>query len=98
MEQRFFLPDTLIFLPDTTQTQRLENSEDDSELLPLIKNAIAARSRTLLEEYLSHLFDKYKLAVNQSQIYVKFLFSNVLTILYPAIPDDALCNFHRLRP
>ena len=90
MEQRFFLPDTLIFLPDTTQTQRLENSEDDSELLPLIKNAIAARSRTLLEEYLSHLFDKYKLAVNQSQIYVKFLFSNVLTILYPAIPDDAI--------
>lgn len=96
MEQRFFLPDTLIFLPDTTQTQRLENSEDDSELLPLIKNAIAARSRTLLEEYLSHLFDKYKLAVNQSQIYVKFLFSNVLTILYPAIPDDALCNFSPL--
>lgn len=96
MEQRFFLPDTLIFLPDTTQTQRLENSEDDSELLPLIKNAIAARSRTLLEEYLSHLFDKYKLAVNQSQIYVKFLFSNVLTLLYPAIPDDALCNFSPL--
>ena len=87
MEQRFFLPDTLIFLPDTTQTQRLENSENDSQLLPLIKNAIATRSRTLLEEYLSHLFDKYKLAVNQSQIYVKFLFSNVLTILYPAIPD-----------
>ena len=40
--------------------------------------------------------DKYKLAVNQSQIYVKFLFSNVLTILYPAIPDDALCNFSPL--
>ncbi len=93
MEQRFFLPDTRIFLPDDTPVQCSQNTEDDSQLLPLIKNALAARSQTLLEECLGHLFDKYKLAVNQSQIYVKFLFSNVLTILYPAIPEQAQGSF-----
>ena len=30
--------------------------------------------------------------MNQSQIYVKFLFSNVLTILYPALPEQAAAN------
>lgn len=93
IEQRFFLPDTPIFLPDDAPTQYPQNAEDDSQLLPLIKNALTARSQTLLEEYLNHLFDKYKVGVNQSQIYVKFLFSNVLTILYPAIPAQAQGNF-----
>ena len=96
MEQRFFLPDTRIFLPDDEPAQCAANTEDDSQLLPLIKNALSARSRTLLEEYLDHLFDKYKITVNQSQIYVKFLFSNVLTIFYPAIPEHARGNFPAL--
>lgn len=93
MEQRFFLPDTLIFLPDEIPAQREETFEDDSQLLPLIQNALASKNRALLQEYLTHLFDKYKVLVNQSQIYVKFLFSNVLTILYPAIPIYASANF-----
>ena len=93
MEQRFFLPDTLIFLPDEIPAQREETFEDDSQLLPLIQNALASKNKALLQEYLTHLFDKYKVLVNQSQIYVKFLFSNVLTILYPAIPIYASANF-----
>ena len=93
MEQRFFLPDTLIFLPDEIPVQREETFEDDSQLLPLIQNALASKNKSLLQEYLTHLFDKYKVLVNQSQIYVKFLFSNVLTILYPAIPIYASANF-----
>ena len=93
MEQRFFLPDTLIFLPDEIPAQREETFEDDSQLLPLIQNALASKNKALLQEYLTHLFDKYKVLFNQSQIYVKFLFSNVLTILYPAIPIYASANF-----
>ncbi len=93
MEQRFFLPDTLIFLPDMIPTQREETFEDDSQLLPLIQNALASKNKALLQEYLTHLFNKYKVSVNQSQIYVKFLFSNVLTMLYPSLPAYACANF-----
>ena len=93
MEQRFFLPDTLIFLPDMIPTQREETFEDDSQLLPLIQNALASKNKALLQEYLTHLFNKYKVSVNQSQIYVKFLFSNVLTMLYSALPAYACANF-----
>lgn len=93
MEQRFFLPDTFIFLPDLAPAQREEHFEDDSRLLPLIKNALSSHSGALLQEYLEHLFSKYTLAVNQSQIYVKFLFSNVLTMLYPALPNYVSPSF-----
>lgn len=93
MEQRFFLPDTLIFLPDMIYTQRDETFEDDSQLLPLIQNALTSKNKALLQEYLTHLFNKYKVSVNQSQIYVKFLFSNVLTMLYPSLPAYACANF-----
>lgn len=93
MEQRFFLPDTLIFLPDIIYTQRDETFEDDSQLLPLIQNALTSKNKALLQEYLTHLFNKYKVSVNQSQIYVKFLFSNVLTMLYPSLPAYACANF-----
>lgn len=96
IEQRFFLPDTRIFLPDDAPVQYPQNTEDDSQLLPLIKNALSSHSQTLLLEYLEHLFTKYKLAVNQSQIYVKFLFSNVLTILYPELPAQMQSSFPSL--
>ena len=56
MEQRFFLPDTLIFLPDMIPTQREETFEDDSQLLPLIQNALASKNKALLQEYLTHLY------------------------------------------
>ena len=50
----FFCQIPLFFFQTLHKHSVWKNSEDDSELLPLIKNAIAARSRTLLEEYLSH--------------------------------------------
>ena len=92
MEQRFWSPETRIFLPDTSITQESSAGEDDTQLITLIKNALSTRSGALLQDYLEHLFQKYRLAVNQSQIYVKFLFSNVLTILYPALPEQAAAN------
>ena len=75
MEQRFFpAGHTHFFLPDIIPTQREETFEDDSQLLPLIQNALASKNKALLQEYLTHLFNKYKVSVNQSQIYVKFHF------------------------
>lgn len=89
MEQRFWAPETSIFLPDMTAIHESENYGDDSQLIPMIKNALAARNGTLLQKYLDHLFCRYRVGINQSQIYVKFLFSNVLTILYQSVPEPA---------
>ena len=87
MEQRFWAPDSYIYLPELTPSQENEVFEDDSQLIPMIKNAVSAHNAPLLQKYLDHLFQKYSLQSNQSQVYVKFLFSNLLTILYPAVPE-----------
>ena len=45
------------------------------------------RDGAALQEALDSLFAKYRSRQNQSQIYVKFIFSNLLTTLYPFLNE-----------
>lgn len=85
MELRFWAPARHVFTSDSpdSRTTEEEDMEDDTRL-GQIRQALAARDATLLTKTLEAIFDKYSKPCNQSQIYVKFIFSNLITTLYPA--------------
>ena len=91
MEQRFWMPKEKIFTPSSKSSlpQNPENV-DDHQQLSLIKGALSVRNVQALQENLDILFRKYSLSVNQSQIYVKFIFSNLLTLMYPYLPQACI--------
>lgn len=74
---------------DETARVQAENSDsmDEKRLLAQIKNALAAKNADLLRQYTDSLFARYRIPGMQSQIYTKFIFSNLLTTLYPYVPE-----------
>lgn len=88
MEQRFWMPKEKIFTPssESTNPHSLENV-DDNQQISLIKSALSIKNAEAFQKNLDILFQKYRLSANQSQIYVKFIFSNLLTIIYPYLPE-----------
>ena len=65
---------------------------DDDQLLNRIKDALAARDEERFTQSLNTFFSKYRRQTNQSQIYVKFIFSNLIASLYPSLPEKEKKN------
>ena len=61
---------------------------DDYQQMLQIRRARINRDGAALQEGLDLLFSKYRTRSNQSQIYVKFVFSNLLTTLYPYVQPE----------
>lgn len=106
IEQRFWTPEEKIFISgqndyDDTSLESL----DDNLQMTRIKQALSSRDTLSLQTNLELLFQKYSRPSSQSQIYVKFIFSNLLTALYPyqpspenAKPLDVLVSELYLKP
>ena len=89
MEQRFWVPDEPIFLPSHDPEPMPQPEQvDDNQQLGLIRQALSSVNPDKLQQSLDLLFAKYRLPANQSQIYVKFFFSSLLTTLYPYLPSQ----------
>lgn len=85
MEQRFWAPDARLFAEGLSYERNTPGEEtDDSAQLENIRRALSARDGERFCLSLDALLDKYSRSGNQSQIYVKFMFSNLITALYPA--------------
>ena len=88
MEQRFWNPEIRVYSFDCTeQEKKSPEKTDDNALLSMIKRNLYDKDSPSLLKNLNLLFQKYKNAVNQSQILVKFVFSNLITTMYPFMPD-----------
>lgn len=87
MEQRFWNPELKIFSYDHEydQTESAQGLDDDS-LLSVIRRSLSSKDAVNLQKNLELLFQKYRMPSNQSQIFVKFVFSNLITTLYPFLP------------
>lgn len=89
MEQRFFSPQTRVFFPEfSPQSEGNSQGLDDEALLSLIRRSLSGRDSAALLRNLENLFDKYSSPSCQSQIFVKFVFSNLITALYPFLPKQ----------
>lgn len=89
MERRFWEPQVHVFAEQERENAQDggENGTDENRQLQQIKRALGNRDGAALQEALDSLFAKYRSRQNQSQIYVKFIFSNLLTTLYPFLNE-----------
>lgn len=90
MEQRFWNPSETVFsgTPGQPAASEVTEETDDDTLLNRIKDALAARDEERFTASLTPFFNKYRRQSNQSQIYVKFIFSNLIASLYPFLPEE----------
>lgn len=89
MEQRFWNPETHVFSYEHTDLPgKSQNELDDNTILSMIKHSLCDKDSAGLTQNLELLFQKYRQPAQQSQIYVKFVFSNLITTLYPFLPDN----------
>ena len=94
MEQRFWNPSEHVFTgtPQQPVADEVTEETDDDQLLNRIKDALAARDEERFTQSLNTFFSKYRRQTNQSQIYVKFIFSNLIASLYPSLPEKEKKN------
>lgn len=89
MEQRFWSPEQKVFSYDHADCRSETAQElDDDALLTMIRRSLSAKDAANLQKNLDLLFRKYRMPSSQSQIFVKFVFSNLLTTLYPFLPAE----------
>ena len=89
MERRFWEPQVHVFAEQERENAQdgAGDGTDENRQLLQIKRALGNREGAALQEALDSLFAKYRSRQNQSQIYVKFIFSNLLTTLYPFLNE-----------
>lgn len=89
LERHFWTPEQYLFW-DGEEEKRGEDPDesDDNQQMLQIRRALINRDGAALQEGLDLLFSKYRTRSNQSQIYVKFVFSNLLTTLYPYVQPE----------
>ena len=87
MEQRFWDSKKNVFssaFPEKPSQSR--DKLDDDSILAAIRSSLSAKDASGLQKNLNLLFQKYRMPTNQSQIFVKFVFSNLVTAMYPFLP------------
>ena len=89
MENRFYMLDTRVFLAGEDVGKEADLSDIDSDLLmKQIRQDINLKDMVGLREHYEKLCDKYKKNTGFSQIYVKFVFSNLMKEIYDNLPKE----------
>ena len=86
MENRFYLLDDPVFIAgEEVETADL-NEIDSDTLMKQIKQDIHLKDMVGLREHYKKLCDKYRRNTGFSQVYVKFVFSNLMKEIYDTLP------------
>lgn len=95
MENRFYDLDSNLYMAEN----ETENADDicleDDTLIRQMKQDIRTKDILSLREHCDRLFHKYSRNIGFSQIYVKFMLSSLLKILYEAIPEKTEKELNR---
>ena len=88
MESRFYEPERRIYFPDSEagSDEEAEDTNDDT-LMKQMKQDIRMKDIAGLRVHFERLCDKYRKKKDFSQIYIKFVFSNLLKDIYTGMPD-----------
>ena len=86
IEDRFFYSDTYVCPKEAPQIEDKGNPEGDDDLLQAIKNAVTFADIVSFKQNMNLLFEKYRVNLEISHIYVRFLFSKLLQLLVCDLP------------
>lgn len=87
MENRFYQSETRIYLPYEDGESPLLVQIDDDTLMKQMKQDIKMKNAASLREHFEKLCIKYRSKTDFSQVYIKFIFSNLLKDFYDNLPD-----------
>lgn len=87
MENKFYLPDSRIFLEKEEQDLKVKQTMEDDLLLKQIRQDIKMKDMVALREHFDSLCEKYRGKTVFSQMYVKFVFSNIMKEICDILPD-----------
>lgn len=87
MENRFYQSGTRVYMPYEDGESPLLVQIDDDTLMKQMKQDIKMKNATGLREHFEKLCVKYGSKTDFSQVYIKFVFSNLLKDFYDILPD-----------
>ena len=88
MENKFYLPDSHIFLLEESEDIDTEQTVEDDLLIKQIRQDIKMKDMVGLREHFDSLCEKYRGKSVLSQMYVKFVFSNIMKEICDILPDN----------
>ena len=91
MERKFYNKDTYVF-SEEDDNENISNENDD-KLLKLIKQNIEIKDIESLKKNFNLLCNKYSKKESMSQIYLKFIFSEILKELYNSLREISEDDF-----
>lgn len=87
MENRFYQNETYIYVADRSEETTLMQQLDDDTLMKQMKQDIKMKDMSALREHYERLCERYRVKTQFSQVYIKFIFSNLLKEFYEALPE-----------
>ena len=87
MQNRFYQSATRVYLPYTNGESQLHVQMDDDTLMKQMKQDIKMKNAVALREHFEQLCVRYGNKTDFSQVYIKFIFSNLLKDFYDILPD-----------
>ena len=89
MENRFYGLESRVYMAENEAERAQDVQLDDDTLMKQIRQDIRTKDILSLRGHCSRLFQNYGKNTGFSQIYVKFMFSSLLKLLYEAIPEKS---------
>lgn len=88
MENRFYVLEDKVFLQNDKRDDNDFDELEEDKLMKKIKQDIKLKDMVGLKQHFEQLCSKYQSKKNFSQVYVKFIFSNLLKDIYEILPDN----------
>lgn len=88
MENRFYQSETYVFMANEEPKDVGYMQIDDDTCMKQIQQDIKMKDITRLRQHLEVFQMKYKGKNNISQVYIKFIFSNLLKTIYDNLPNE----------
>ena len=86
MEDKFYLPENRIFMESENEEEVNLLQIDDDTLMKQLRQDIKMKDVVGLRQHFEKMCEKYQSKKNFSQVYVKFVFSNLLKDIYETLP------------
>ena len=87
MEGKFYEVESKVFVKGSKEESPIFVQQDDDSLIKQIRQDVKLKDIESLKKDIEKLWVKYGNKTNLSQIYIKFIFSNILKELYDALPN-----------
>ena len=87
MEARFYQPERKIYISERGEEREDADHLNDDTLMKQMKQDIRMKDITGLREHFGRFCTKYRNQTDFSQVYIKFIFSNLIKDFYSSMPE-----------